>query len=344
MEFSLKKIATLVDGSIVGDENLRITGVAGIKEAQPGEITFVANSKYSSYIDSTRASAIIVSRDVKNGSKTFVRTDDPYLAFTRVMELWANGNGVALAPAGVHPTAVIGNDVKLGKRVSIQPYVVLEDGVVIGDDVVLSPHVYVGRKSHIGNETNVYPRVTIREKVQIGRRCIIHSGTVIGADGFGFAPVKGVHHKVPQIGSVIIDDDVEIGANVTIDRATIGTTVIGKGTKIDNLVQIAHNVRIGENCIIVSQVGISGSAVVGDGTTIAGQAGVAGHLTVGKNSTVAARAGVTKDVPANSRVSGFPAQPHQEEKRLKANLRKMPDIVRKVRELEKRIREIEGRQ
>ena len=337
----LKEIASLVDGEIVGDEGIVINGVAGIKEAKEGEITFVANPKYASLMNSTDASAVIVSRDVKNGRRTLLQTDDPYLAFTRVMELWANDNGEPSPPVGVHPTVVVGKKVTFGKRVSIQAYVVLEDEVEIGDDVTISPHVYIGRKCKIGDDTLIYPRVTIREKISIGKRCIIHSGTVIGSDGFGFAPMKGVHHKVPQIGTVIIEDDVEIGANVTVDRGTIGRTLIGKGTKIDNLVQIAHNVVIGENSIIVAQVGISGTAVLGKGVTIAGQAGVAGHLTIGDNTTVGARAGVTKSIPPNSLVSGFPAKPHEEEKRLKVNFRRLPKVVKAVRELQERLRSLE---
>ena len=341
MEVSLKEIGALVGGEIAGDENIIITGVAGIKEARDGEITFVANSKYASLMDSTNASAIIVSRDVENGRRALLKTDDPYLAFTQVMELWANGNGEPSPEAGIHPTAIVGKDVKFGKNVSIQAYVVLGDKVEIGNNVVIRPHVYIGRKSRVEDETLIYPRVTIIEKISIGKRCIIHSGTVIGSDGFGFAPVKGIHHKVPQIGTVIIEDDVEIGANVTIDRGTIGKTLIGKGTKIDNLVQIAHNVVIGENSIIVAQVGISGTAVLGKGVTVAGQAGIAGHLTVGDNSTVAARAGVTKSVPANSCVSGFPAKPHDKEKRIKATLQRLPELTKAVRELQQKVKELE---
>ncbi len=341
MEISLKEIEALVGGEITGDENIVITGVAGIKEAGEGEITFVANSKYASLMDSTNASAIIVSRDVENGRRTLVRTDDPYLAFTKVMELWANGNGEPSTGAEIHPTAVVGKDVKLGENVSIQAYVILEDGVEVGDNAAICPYVYIGKKSRVGDGTLIYPCVTVREKINIGKRCIIHSGTVIGSDGFGFAPVKGIHHKVPQIGTVIIEDDVEIGANVTIDRGTIGKTLIGKGTKIDNLVQIAHNVAIGENSIIVAQVGISGTAVLGKGVTVAGQAGIAGHLTVGDNSTIAARAGVTKSVPANSCVSGFPAKPHDKEKRLKATIQRLPELAKTIRELQQKVKELE---
>lgn len=343
MDIPLRRIAEVVNGDICGDREIVISGVSGIKEAKKGEITFVANKRYAALMDSTRASAIIVSRDIENGNgRTLLKTDDPYHAFTKVMEIWANGNGQLSAKPGVHPTAVIGNNVKLGRNVSIHAFVVLEDNVELGDNVVIYPQVYVGRKSVVGEETLIYPRVTIREKITVGKRCIIHSGTVIGSDGFGFAPVKGTHHKVPQIGTVIIEDDVEIGANVAIDRATIGKTQIGSGTKIDNLVQIAHNVVIGKNSIIVAQVGLSGSSIIGSGVTIAGQAGVTGHISVGDNSTVAARAGVTKSVPPDSCVSGFPAQPHDREKRLKVSLLRVPETNKKVKDLEKRVRALES--
>ena len=343
MQISIKEIADIVKGDIEGDGNIIISGVSGIKEAKQGELTFVANRRYANLMNTTHASAIIVSRDISSdNSRTLIKTDDPYHAFTRVMEIWANGNGQLLTKAGIHPTAAIGQCVKLGNNVSIQAFSVIEDNAEIGDNVVIFPQVYIGRKTRIGDETLIYPRVTIREKISIGRRCIIHSGTVIGSDGFGFAPVKGTHHKVPQIGTVIIEDDVEIGANVAIDRATIGKTQIGQGTKIDNLVQIAHNVVIGKNSIIVAQVGLSGSSIVGDGVTIAGQAGVTGHITVGNNSTVAARAGVTKSVPPDSCVSGFPAQPHDKEKRLKVSLLRVPETNKKVKELEKRIKALEA--
>jgi UDP-3-O-[3-hydroxymyristoyl] glucosamine N-acyltransferase len=343
MQIPIKEIAELVEGEVEGDSSIVISGVSGIKEAKRGEITFIANRRYASLMDSTSASAIIVSRDIANGAgRTLIKTDDPYHAFTRVMGIWANGNGQLMTEPGIHPRAVIGSNVKLGKSVSIQAFAVIEDYAEIGDNAVILPQVYIGRKTKIGAETLIYPGVTIREKVSVGKRCIIHSGTVIGSDGFGFAPVKGTHHKVPQIGTVIIEDDVEIGANVAIDRATIGKTQIGRGTKIDNLVQIAHNVVIGKNSIIVSQVGLSGSCAIGEGVTIAGQAGVTGHITVGNNSTVAARAGVTKSVPADSCVSGFPAQPHDREKRLKVSLLRVPETNKKVKELEKRIKALEG--
>lgn len=341
MLMSLKEIAELVEGQIIGDENIPITGVAGIKEAGKGDITFVANPRYASLMNTTQASAIIVGSGVENNHRPLIKTEDPYLAFTKVMNLLANGNGEAVPPPGIHPTVILGKNVELGSNVSLQPYVVIEDDVQIGDKVTIHPHVYIGRKSRIGDETLIYPQVTIREKIAIGKRVIIHSGTVVGSDGFGFAPVKGVHHKVPQIGTVIVEDDVEIGSNVAIDRGTIGKTVIGKGTKIDNLVQIAHNVVIGENSIIVAQVGISGSATLGKGVTMAGQSGVVGHLTIGDNTTVAARAGVTKSLPPNLLVSGFPAKPHEKEKRIKASLQRLPQLCKTLSRLLKRVAKLE---
>ena len=341
MLMSLREIAELVDGQVIGDENIVITGVAGIKEAKEGDITFVANSRYTSLMNTTQASAIIVGQGVSNNHRPLIQTDEPYLAFTKVMNLLVNGNGEMIAPAGIHPTVILGKNVELGSSVSLQPHVVIEDDVQIGDRAIIYPHVYIGRKSRIGDEALIYPRVTIREKIEIGKRVIIHSGTVVGSDGFGFAPVKGVHHKVPQIGTVIIEDDVEIGANVTIDRGTIGKTVIGRGTKIDNLVQIAHNVVIGENSIIVAQVGISGSAILGKGVTLAGQSGVAGHVTVGDNTIVAARAGVTKTIPPDSFVSGFPAKPHEKEKRIKASLHRLPELCKAIGQLGKKVKRLE---
>ncbi|MCD5390307.1 UDP-3-O-(3-hydroxymyristoyl)glucosamine N-acyltransferase [candidate division NPL-UPA2 bacterium] len=341
MLMSLREIAELVDGKVIGDSNVMITGVAGIKEAKEGDITFVANSRYASLMNTTQASAIIVGPGVKNNHRPLIQSDEPYLAFTKVMNLLVNGNGEMTPPAGIHPTVVLGKNVELGTGVSLQPYVIIEDDVQIGDRVTIYPHVYIGRRTRIGDETLIYPGVSIREKIEIGKRVIIHSGTVVGSDGFGFAPVKGVHHKVPQIGTVIVEDDVEIGANVAIDRGTIGKTVIGRGTKIDNLVQIAHNVVIGENSIIVAQVGISGTATLGKGVTLAGQSGVGGHITVGDNTIVAARAGVTKSIPPDSFVSGFPAKPHEKEKRIKASLQRLPEMCKAIGQLAKKVKRLE---
>ncbi|MHC4711820.1 MAG: UDP-3-O-(3-hydroxymyristoyl)glucosamine N-acyltransferase [Planctomycetota bacterium] len=339
MEKTLDELARLVGGKIAGDGKTLITGIAGIREAKRGDITFLANRKYVPLLADCRASAVVVSADVNGAPIPTIKVKNPDMAFARIVE--------AFAPEppkfykGVHPTVVLGEDVVIGKDVSIQAFSVIQDEVEIGDGTIVSPGVYVGHGAKIGKNCFIYPRVVIRERCIIGNNCIIHSGTVVGSDGFGFSTVSGVHHKIPQIGIVQIDDDVEIGANVTIDRARFGKTHIGRGTKIDNLVQIAHNVVIGENSFIVAQAGIAGSTTVGDHVILAGQSGVDGHRRIGNNVVVAAKAGVTKDIPDNSLVSGFPAQPHDRELKIQAIIRKLPDIVEQIKGLEERLREIE---
>lgn len=340
MKKTLNEIAQLVNGSVVGDGNTEIKGVCGIKEAKEGDITFVANPKYISLMRHTKASAIITTGDVKKGPKPLILTENPSLAFAKLLSLIAPNEVTHFK--GVHPTASIGENVKMGEGVAIQPYVVIEDNVEIGNNTVLYSGVFIGYHTKIGNNTIVYPHVSIRERVTIGDRVIIHSGTVIGSDGFGFATVKGLHHKIPQIGTVIVEDDVEIGANVTIDRARFDKTLIKHGTKIDNLVQIAHNVVIGENSIVVAQTGISGSTIVGKNVTLAGQSGIIGHISIGDNAVVAAQAGVTKSVPDNSCVSGYPAKPHKKAKRINACVQKLPDLYKLVNKLEEKIAALEA--
>ncbi len=340
MQKTLKEIANIIDGEIIGDENIIVTGICGIKEAKEGDITFIANSRYLPLMGHTRASAIITSRDVKVASKAIIRTENPSLAFAKMVSLLAP-NEVRI-PKGIHPTAIIGDKVRIGKNVAIEPYVVLEDNVEIKDNTILYAGVYVGHHSKIGKDCVIYPYVIIRERVAIGNKVVIHGGTVIGSDGFGFSTVQGVHHRIPQIGTVIIEDDVEIGANVTIDRARFDKTIIKKGTKIDNLVQIAHNVSIGENSIIVAQSGISGSANIGKNVTIAGQAGVIGHISIGDNVVVAAQAGVTKTIPSNTCVSGYPAKPHALAKKIHAFTQNLPDLFKKVKQLEEEIAKLKS--
>lgn len=341
MRKTLKEIAAFLEGEVVGDGSTVITGVAGIKEAAEGDITFLANPKYSSLIDTTRASAIITSRDVGKVPKPTIRTENPSLAFAKIISL-ANPHE-AKHPKGVHPSALVGKNVSLGKGVAIGPYVVIEDNVTIGDKSIIYSGCFIGHHTKIGNGTLIYPNVSIRERVNIGSRVIIHSGTVIGSDGFGFVTIKGLHHKIPQIGTVEIGDEVEIGANVTIDRARFDKTVIGRGTKIDNLVQIAHNVVIGENSIIVAQAGISGSTIIGNNVTLAGQAGIVGHITIGDGAVVAAQGGVTKSVPPNTIVSGYPARQHDKARRINACVQKLPKLYEQVTELKKKIQELEGK-
>lgn len=332
---TLSELAGIINGRVSGDENLRITGLSGIKEAQEGDLTFLANSKYLALAKETGASAILVSPDVELPNKPLIIVDNPSFAFAQIINEVLDAK--RFVPQGIHPTAVIADDAVLGKNVAVGAHAVISPGTKIGDDTVIEPGTFIGHETHIGNSCYLYANVTIRERTQIADRVIIHSGAVIGSDGFGFELVDGIHAKIPQIGIVEIGSDVEIGANVTIDRARFQKTVIGEGTKIDNLVQIAHNVKIGKHCIIVSQVGISGSVEVKDKAILAGQAGIAGHLTIGEGAIVAAQAGVTKSVPPKTKVSGYPAMPHNEARKLHVSLKKLPEYIKTIRDLKKDI-------
>ncbi len=341
MRKTLKEIAELIDGEVIGNGETIITGVSGIKEASAGEITFLANPKYLPLIEKTHASAIVTSSDVEVTVKPVIRTKNPSLAFARIVSFFAPC--AVKHPQGIHPTAILGKELNLGRDVAVGPYVVIEDGVAIGDKSIIYAGCFIGQHSKIGTDTLIYPNVSIREQVVIGSRVIIHSGTVIGSDGFGFVTIDGLHHKIPQIGTVEIGDDVEIGANVTIDRARFDKTVIGKGTKIDNLVQIAHNVVIGENSIIVAQVGISGSTTLGKNVILAGQVGTVGHISIGDNAVVMAQSGVSKSIPPQTTVWGYPAKPEKIAKRINACVHNLPRLYNTIAELKKRIEELEAK-
>lgn len=341
MRKTLREIAEFIDGEVLGNEGIVITGVSGIKEAAEGDITFLANPKYFPLIEKTAASAIITSGDIQTATKPIIRTENPSLAFAKVISLFAPSE--VTHPKGIHPTAILGRDVSLGNNVAVGPYVVIEDNVSIGENTIIYSGCFLGHHTKIGADTLIYAHVSIRECITIGKRVIIHSGTVIGSDGFGFATIKGLHHKIPQIGTVEIGDDVEIGANVTIDRARFEKTVIGRGTKIDNLVQIAHNVVIGENSIIVAQVGISGSTNLGKNVTLAGQAGVVGHISIGDNAVVMAQSGVSKSIPADTMVWGYPAKPAEIAKRINACVQRLPSLYNTVAGLKKKIEKLESR-
>lgn len=332
----LQQIAEWVGGELVGDSTVTITGVAGIKEAKKGDITFLSNPKYLSHLEETQASAILTPTEVVFPKKTIVRTKNPSQAFTQIVSYFSSSKN--LRPAGVHPTAVLGGRVRLGAGVYVGPTAVIEEDTVIGDRSVIEACVFIGRGCTIGSDAHIYPNVTVREETQIGSRVIIHSGTVIGSDGFGYETVNGEHVKIPQTGIVKIEDDVEIGANVCIDRGRFQETRIGKGTKIDNLVQIAHNVVIGPNCLLVSQAGISGSTELGKNVVVAGQVGIVGHIKLGDNVIVGAQSGVPKSVPDNSVVLGGPAKPIMDEKRQYVLLARLPELFKEVAELKKRLK------
>ena len=341
MRLTLAKIAKIVDGEVVGDQSLVIKGLSGIQEARQGDLTFVTESKYFPLARHTQASAIIVSRDldISGLSLSSIRVDNPSFAFAKIAAHFSDDQDYQIK--GIHKTAVIAHDVKLGKNVAIGPCAVIEQAVKIGDHSIICAGCFVGHHAIMGHNCLIYPNVTIRERVTLENRVIIHSGTVIGSDGFGYIQVEGQHQKIPQIGSVVIEDDVEIGANVTIDRARVDKTIIGRGTKIDNLVQIAHNVILGENCILVSQVGISGSVTVGRGSTFGGQAGIAGHLHIGEGVTVTAKSGLAKSIPDSQIFAGYPARPFAENQRMNAMMHRLPKYIERIQALEKRIEELE---
>jgi len=341
MKKTLNEIAKLIDGEVIGNGDILITGASGIREATEGDITFLANSKYSPLMDKTRAAAIITSADAQGTAKPIILTQNPSLAFIKIISMFTAD--YAGHPSGIDYTAVIGKNVSLGKDVTIGAYSVIGDNVTIGDNTIIYAGCYIGHHTKIGSQTLIYPHVSIRERISIGSRVIIHSGAVIGSDGFGFIMIKEAHHKIPQVGIVQINDDVEIGANVTIDRARFDKTVIGRGTKIDNLVQIGHNVVIGENSLIVAQVGIAGSTIVGNNVTLGGQAGIVGHITIGDNVIVTGQSGVAKSVPADTMVSGYPARPFMTTQRVNASLQNLPKLFNLVKELKKKIEELEAR-
>ncbi len=330
---TVAEIGHLVGGQVVGDGTAKIHGVAGIDEAKSGEITFLASRRYQSSLQTTAASAIIVPSGTEVPQKTLVQVTDPRLAFARVMRLFHGARPSVFK--GVHPSAVIGRQVKMGRGISIGACVCIEDQVVIGDDVIIFPGVVIGAKSQIGSGSMIYANATIQQETVIGKNVIIHSGTVIGSDGFGYVKEDKGHIKVPQKGTVVIEDDVEIGANVTIDRATLGATRIGRGTKIDNLVQIAHNVVIGPHSLLVAQVGISGSTEIGAGVALGGQVGVVGHIKIGDDSAIGAKSGVSKSIPPRSVYFGLPARPIAKTKRIEACLNRLPELFKRVRFLEK---------
>jgi len=334
VEKTVAEIARLLDGEVTGDGETVITGIAGIAEAQPGELTFLDSSRYESHLETTTASAVIVGHRTSVPGKTIIRVSDPRLAFARAMRLFYPA--VAPGPQGIHPTAVLGKDCRLGKNVRVGAYAVIGDEAEIGDGAVIFPLVSIGNRTRIGPGTVLYDNVTVRDGIDIGRDVIIHSGTVIGSDGFGYAQDGAEHLKIPQVGTVIIEDQVEIGSNVSIDRGALGATRIGRGTKIDNLVQIAHNVVIGPNTLLIAQVGVSGSTRIGAGVILAGQVGVIGHIELGDGTMVGAQSGIRKSVPVRSVMFGSPARPIQKAKRIEACLNRLPDLFKRVHRLEKK--------
>jgi len=338
--YTLDDLARMVEGDVVGDGKLEISGIGGIDDVQPGWITMVATTKVAAAAESSSAAAIIVPSGLPSLKKPTLKVGNPRLAFAKILQVFAPKPSYK---PGIHSSAVAGADLTIGRDCSIGPLAVIGDRVKLGNNVVLYPGVVVGDDSEIGDDTLIYANVAIREDTSIGKRVIIHGGTVIGSDGFGFVQSNGKYIKVPQIGRVVIEDDVEIGANVAIDRGTTGVTLIKRGTKTDNLVQIAHNVVVGEDCALVGTSAIAGSTKLGDRVSLGGGGGVVGHITIGNDSVIAARSLVINNLPPNSYVSGLPARPHAEDMRVAASIGKVPELLRTVRELQKRVAELEDR-
>ena len=336
---TLAALAAHVGGALVGND-APVTGVAGIREAEPGHVTFLANSRYLADLARTRASAVVIAKAHASSGIARIEVDDPYHAFSRIVR-WFHER--PYEPGGISSLASLAADAVVGRDPTIGPFVSVGCRARLGDRVTLLAGVAIGDDVTIGDDTLVYPNVTIREGSSIGRRVILHSGVVIGSDGFGFATHNGRHEKILQVGRVLIEDDVELGANVCVDRAALGVTWIKRGTKVDNLVQIAHNVVIGEDSLIVAQAGISGSSELGRGVVLAGQVGVVGHLTIGDGTMVGAQSGVAADLPAGQVVSGSPAIPHTTWLRVQAALPMVPEMRKTIKRLEARVAELEKR-
>ena len=329
------EIAKKIGAKVEGDSQVLINGAAPIETAGPDEISFVANKLYKKYLESTNAGAIVIDTDTACSTKSILRHPQPYYAFSQVLDI--------LYPvtkkksSGVHSSSVVDKSAQISTSASIGPFCHIESDSKIGSDSCLVSSVYIGKNVTIGDGCLIYPGVMIMNDSQIGNNVIIHSSTAIGSDGFGFVPTKEGIKKIQQIGWVEIGSDVEIGSNVSIDRGALGPTRVGDGTKIDNLVQIAHNVQIGKNCLIVSQVGISGSTKLGNNVVLAGQVGLNGHIELGDGSIVGAQSGVAKSIPAGKTYFGYPAREIMETKRIEASLSRLPDLFKRVRELEKKL-------
>jgi UDP-3-O-[3-hydroxymyristoyl] glucosamine N-acyltransferase len=339
MQTTVGKLAALVEGAVEGDENIPIRGISNIEDAEDGDITFAENEKLLSSAARSRASAVIAPASGAAAAKPLIRVKNPRFAFAQVLRIFAPEPKVY---QGIHPSALIGRNVVLGDNVSIHAQAVIGDDVRIGDNSVIYPFSYVGDNVVIGESCVIYPHVVLHNDTEIGNAVVIHSGSVLGTDGFGYMFIDNRHYKIPQIGRVIIGDDVEIGANVTIDKARTGSTRIGCGTKIDNLVHIGHNVTVGKHCVIVAQVGVSGSVEIGDGVILAGQVGVKDHVKIGDGSIVCAQAGVIGNLPPRSFAAGRYARPHDHEMRAQAVHAKLPDLYKKMKEMERRLAELEN--
>lgn len=340
MEFSAQQIADFLQGEISGDADVKVNNLSKIEEGQPGTLTFLSNPKYTPYLYTTRASIVLINRDFEIEHEiepTIIRVDNAYTCLAQLLNLVAQTRP---EKKGIDNNSYHAASATLPASIYVGAFAYIGENSVIGENVKIYPQVYIGDNVHIGDNTILYPGVKIYDDCQIGNHCIIHAGTVIGADGFGFAPQGETYLKIAQIGNVILEDHVEIGANATIDRATMGSTIIRKGVKIDNLVQIAHNVEIGENTVMAAQCGIAGSTKVGSNCMFGGQVGLAGHIIVGNHVMIGAQSGIPNHVPDNSNLLGYPAVPAREFARSAVMIKKLPDLNKTIKQLQDEIAEL----
>ncbi len=339
MEFTVEQISALINGELVGDGQQKVHKISGIDDASPGSISFLSNPKYEHFVYETNASAVIVSKNfkpTKDFNTTLIKVDDPYLSFTALLEEYEKLT--SFQKEGIEEPVFIGDQSKYGEKAYIGAFSYIGKNVFIGNNVKIHPQVFIGDNTTIGDNCILHPGVKIYAGTKIGNYCTIHAGTIIGSDGFGFAPQKdGSYKKIPQLGNVILEDHVDIGANTTIDCATFESTIIKKGVKLDNMVMIAHNVEIGNNTVVAAQTGISGSTKIGKQVIIAGQVGVVGHIKVGDGVIIAAKAGISKDVPAGETMFGAPAFEKGSYMRSYIVFRKLPEVMKRIQELEQKI-------
>ena len=341
MQAKVKDIAKFINGELAGDGEILINGLNGVNEAKEGDLAFILNAKAMELIKTTKASCLVVPKNIMGKfDKPIIKVDNPSIAFSRIIEFIMPER--IPHPKGIHPTAVIAKTAEISKGAALGPYTIVEEGASIGTNTTIYPFCYIGKNTKIGKNCIIYPNVVIREEVTIGNGVIIHPGGVIGGDGFGYDSQKdGTYIKIPQLGTVVIEDDVELGACVTIDRARFNKTVIGKGSKIDNMVQIAHNVIIGPNCVIAAQSGIAGSAEIGKNVIFGGQVGVKDHVKVGDFVIAGAKTGIHKSYPANTVLFGYPAKPVEKARELIAAVGLLPKLFGRVKALEAKIKELE---
>ena len=343
MEFTAKQIADFLGGTVDGNENAAVHTFAKIEEGVPGALSFLSNVKYTQYLYSTKSSIVLINKDFKPEqpiSATLVRVDNAYESLAKLMSLYAS---MKPGRTGISSLASVSEKAKIGKNVYIGPFAVVEDGAAIGDNTQIYPHVIIGEGATVGSDCVLYPHVTIYYACKVGNRCILHAGSVIGADGFGFAPTPNGYDKIPQIGIAELEDDVEIGANTCVDRSTMGRTVVHKGVKLDNFVQVAHNVEVGENTVISAQTGIAGSSKIGSWCMIGGQCGVTGHITIGDRVNFCAKTGAISNTESGQTIMGYPAINHRNYLRSSILFKNLPEMDKTIRQLEKEIEELKAK-